>query len=62
MSSLTRTMLPAFALAAMMSVAQAQTPPARITTPTTPGDTRRPDADPSQPMQDAQPGTPATRP
>jgi hypothetical protein len=62
---LTRTMLPAFALAAMMSAAQAQTAtnqdhdahhPGGAATAAQPA----PAPTPSQPMQDARPGTPGT--
>jgi len=64
---LTRTMLPAFALAAMMSVAQAQTATDQDHTAHHPGGAATtaqpaPAPIPSQPMQDAQPGTPGNAP
>jgi hypothetical protein len=66
---LTRTMLPAFALAAMMSVAQAQTATDQDHTAHHPGGAATtaqaqpaPAPTPSQPMQDARPGTPGNAP
>jgi hypothetical protein len=66
---LTRTMLPAFALAAMMSVAQAQTATDQDHTAHHPGGAATtaqaqpaPAPTPSQPMQGTQPGTPDNAP